>query len=330
MRRLAEASAKCLRPCLRLSAMLALALFIWWPRAGDVALAQSCTLSVANEAFGSIDVTANTSFDTTATLTVTCSGLILLPVQVCISLGPGSAGANSPSDRLMASGGNQLHYGLFTDAARSIPFGSYVTPSFGTGVTVTLPIGGGTVMRTVYGRVAAGQQTLPAGSYLSSFSGVNAEIQYGLTSGLLGCNLLTSTSTASFNATASVTTTCRVTTSNLNFGAVGVIAANSDASTNLGPVCTNGTPYTIGLDGGLSGATNPTQRKMTNGAPFVLYGLYQDAARSQAFGNTIGTNTVGGTGTGLSQTVSVFGRVAPQATPAPGTYSDTITVTLTF
>src|SRR4051812_302354 len=101
-------------PLVRSLALAALAALCWCSSAGiRPALAQSCTLSVGNEAFGSIDVTANTVFDTTATLSVTCSGVILIPMQVCVSLGPGSAGASSPSDRLMASGGNQLHYGLF-------------------------------------------------------------------------------------------------------------------------------------------------------------------------------------------------------------------------
>jgi spore coat protein U-like protein len=315
----------------RLLTVALLGLSLWCSPAGiERAGAQSCTLSVTNVAFGSVDVTANTGSSTTATLTVACSGVILLPVQVCISLGPGSAGANSPSDRLMANGAHQLHYGLFSDAAHSSPWGSYVTAGFGTGVTITLPAGGGTMTRTVFANVPSGQQTVVPGSYLSTFAGINAEIQYGLTSVLLGCNTLATTSSASFTVGATVPTTCRITTNNLNFGSVGVIGANVDASTNLGPVCTNGTPYTVGLDGGLSGATNPTQRKMTQGTAFVLYGLYRDAARSQAFGNTIGTNTAAGTGTGLSQTLTVYGRVAPQATPAPGTYADTITATLTY
>ncbi len=314
-----------------LTAIALLALFLWcWPFASDSALAQSCSLSVTNEVFGSVDVTANTAFSTTATLTVTCGGLILQPMQVCISLGAGSAGANSPSDRLMASGANLLHYGLFTDGAHTTAWGSYVTGGFGTGVTVTLPIGGGTTTRTVFGSIPASQQTVAPGSYLSTFSGIDAEIQYGLTSTLLGCNLLANTASASFNVTATVPTTCRITTNNLSFGSIGVINANVDASTNLGPVCTRNTPYTIGLDGGLAGATNPTQRKMTNATSFVLYGIFRDAARSQPFGDTIGTNTVAGTGTGLSQAVPVFGRVAPQTTPAPATYVDTITATLTY
>ena len=43
-----------------------------------------------------------------------------------------------------------------------------------------------------------------------------------------------------------------------------------------------------------------------------------------------GTNTLAGTGTGLAQSATVYGRIPPQATPSPGTYNDTIVVTLTY
>ena len=69
---------------------------------------------------------------------------------------------------------------------------------------------------------------------------------------------------------------------------------------------------------------------MKKAADFVLYGLYRDSARSPPFGNTIGTNTLAGTGTGLALSVTVYGRIAPQATPSPGTYNDTIVVTVTY
>ncbi len=85
------------------------------------------------------------------------------------------------------------------------------------------------------------------------------------------------------------------------------------ALASLGSVCTSGTPYTTGLDGGLAGAISPTQRKMTNGTSFVLYGIFRDVVRSQPFGDAIGTHTVAGMGTGLPQTVPVFGRVAPSS-----------------
>ena len=62
----------------------------------------------------------------------------------------------------------------------------------------------------------------------------------------------------------------------------------------------------------------------------VSYNLYRDAARTQEWGTTVGTNTGTGAGNGQIQTIPVYGRVAPQATPAPGVYTDTITITVTF
>jgi spore coat protein U-like protein len=41
-------------------------------------------------------------------------------------------------------------------------------------------------------------------------------------------------------------------------------------------------------------------------------------------------NTVSGTGTGLTQPLNVYGRVAPQTTPQPGAYTDTIVATITY
>jgi spore coat protein U-like protein len=295
----------------------------------SAAHAQSCSFSITNVAFGSVDVTANAAFDTTATFSVNCTSL--LPVRVCLNLGAGGGGATNAANRFMKSGGNTLLYGLFTDAAHSTAWGSNLWPASGApSVVINFGIGGGSATRTIFGRVFSGQQTIPAESYLSAFSGLDASINYGLLSFLLNCSILATTATTTFNVTATVPPTCRIATNNLNFGTAGVLTANTDATTTVAPDCTNGTPYNIGLDGGPSGATDPTQRKMKKAAEFVLYGLYRDAARSLPFGNTIGTNTLAGTGTGLAQSVSVYGRIAPQATPSPGTYNDTIVVTLTY
>jgi hypothetical protein len=46
-------------------------------------------------------------------------------------------------------------------------------------------------------------------------------------------------------------------------------------------------------------------------------------------GNTTG-HTVGGTGTGSSQALTVYGRVASQTTPSAGSYSDSVVVTVTY
>jgi spore coat protein U-like protein len=62
----------------------------------------------------------------------------------------------------------------------------------------------------------------------------------------------------------------------------------------------------------------------------VIYGLYRDSARSLPWGSTVGTNTSSGTGTGSTQTQTVYGRVATQTTPSPGTYSDSVVVTVGY
>lgn len=69
---------------------------------------------------------------------------------------------------------------------------------------------------------------------------------------------------------------------------------------------------------------------MTDGTALVNYNLYREAGRLTNWGNTVGTDTVGGTGTGLIVNSTVYGRVPVQTAQAPGTYTDTITVTVTY
>ena len=69
---------------------------------------------------------------------------------------------------------------------------------------------------------------------------------------------------------------------------------------------------------------------MTKGAEFITYGLYRDTSRTLPWGDTSGTNTLGGTGSGITQSLPVYARIPPQNTPTPGTYSDTIVVTVTY
>jgi spore coat protein U-like protein len=69
---------------------------------------------------------------------------------------------------------------------------------------------------------------------------------------------------------------------------------------------------------------------MSQASQNITYGLYRDSARAQPWGDSAGTNTAAGTGSGLAQTVTVYGRVPAQTTPSPGTYSDTVVVTISY
>jgi len=128
---------------------------------------------------------------------------------------------------------------------------------------------------------------------------------------------------------ASVVSNCLLSAQNINFGSQGSLRANVDSTGQITATCTPQTTYSIGLSNGNTGIS-PAARKMTLSAAFVTYGLYQDAARSQVWGSTSGTNTVAGTGLGSALNYTVYGRVPAQATPGAGTYTDTVVATVTY
>jgi spore coat protein U-like protein len=65
-------------------------------------------------------------------------------------------------------------------------------------------------------------------------------------------------------------------------------------------------------------------------AALINYSLFRDAPMTLNWGQTIGTDTVPGTGNGSAQPYQVYGQIPTQTTPAPDTYNDTITVTVTY
>jgi spore coat protein U-like protein len=304
--------------------------------AASPALAQSCNFSISNLDFGTINVTANTPFTSTATYSASCTGTANRTVRTCPNIDAGSGGTTSGSPRFLLNGGTQLNFNLYQDGSYTSVWGSNLWGFAGSYPSPTIDValngsGIGTVSQTIYGQVWSGQQTVPAGSYASSFSGTQASVAYAYstvgTCATIGSSHATS---APFTVTATNATICSVAASTLNFGSAGVLRAAIDATGSVTVTCTNALPYTIALDGGLSGATNPTQRVMSQGLQNVTYGLYRDSPRAQPWGDSVGTNTVAGTGTGLAQTLTVYGRVPAQTTPSPGTYSDTVVVTISY
>ncbi|HHI81785.1 MAG TPA: spore coat U domain-containing protein, partial [Rhizobiales bacterium] len=65
-------------------------------------------------------------------------------------------------------------------------------------------------------------------------------------------------------------------------------------------------------------------------SPHALYKMFSDSGRTSNWGETVTVDTVAGIGNGASQTLTIYGRVPAQTTPAPGTYTDTVTITVTY
>jgi len=290
------------------------------------AQAQTCTVSMTTVAFGTVNVLPGTAVNTTATITVTCSGGSGNQ-RVCVSIGCGSA-CDSTSRQMSGPSGAMARYDLYSNSARTTLWGSWHTGYDSAGVQMTVSHNS-SATHTVYARFLAAQPTDVAGAYTATFA-ADPFITYVNASGAPACPTGTLSASGTTSATATVSSNCTVSSTAVSFGAQGVLNANIDAQGTLSVQCTSQLPYAVSLNGGNSGATDPTQRKMTRTTTSITYGLYRDAARSLPWGSTAGVNTASGTGSGTTQTLTVYGRVPPQTTPKANTYTDSIIATVTY
>lgn len=146
------------------------------------------------------------------------------------------------------------------------------------------------------------------------------------------------TATSTFNVTATVLKNCLVSSANLAFGSytpnTGALTGNSAITVR----CTKTTPYTVTLNAGTTTGGTLAQRLLANGANTLQYNLYTSSGLTTIFGDgSGGTGTIAGTGNGVSvasaQTVTVYGQLPDNTSnqdATPGSYADTITVTVTY
>lgn len=138
------------------------------------------------------------------------------------------------------------------------------------------------------------------------------------------------TDTANMTVQLTVSASCAIQAANtLTFTtATAPLTANIDNNSTIDIICSNGQTYEIGLDGGT--AADVANRTMVNGGEDVAYSLSTVAPGGANWDDIGGANTISGTGTGATQTHTVFGRVPPQTTPTAGLYTDTVLVTIEY
>ena len=117
----------------------------------------NCTVSTTALAFGSVNTISGSNVDSTGGLTITCTNGAAWSASAGVGSGTGASFAN----RKMAAGANLLNYNIYTTPARTIVWGDGTSSTAAITGTGT----GGAQSVTVYGRVASGQTSVPAGSY---------------------------------------------------------------------------------------------------------------------------------------------------------------------
>jgi spore coat protein U-like protein len=134
--------------------------------------------------------------------------------------------------------------------------------------------------------------------------------------------------TTTFGVSATVLKDCTVSATALSFG--NYTGAVNSAQSAVTVTCTNLTTYTVGLGTGLAPSATVTTRAMQNGTTLLNYGLFSNATWTSNWGNTSATNWVAGTGNGAGQVLNVYGQIPAAQYVTPGSYTDTISVTVTY
>ncbi len=187
-----------------------------------------------------------------------------------------------------------------------------------------------------YGLVASNQPTVPTtGNSSTAYSETVAQLTVNYAFFLLlspGCaGATSSTSGTAFNVGATVVNNCLISATNVAFTSQGVLNSALSATGAITARCTNGDAFRISLSSGSSGNVAARQMQRSGGGGTVNYQLFVDSGHASAWGDgSAGTTMATGTGTGNPVSINVYGLVPAQSTPMPGSYSDTITATISF
>ena len=130
---------------------------------------------------------------------------------------------------------------------------------------------------------------------------------------------------------------CTVTTTGVSFGTYNPVSSTANESTGIVRVrcillAELAGSFTIDLSSGVSGSY--MQRTLRNGASSLNYNLYTTAARNQIWGDgTGGSARITRNFAALllvDDSVTVYGQILAGQNVRAATYSDTITVTVTY
>jgi spore coat protein U-like protein len=316
--------------------------------------ALNCTVTATNVAFGTSVSPLNSSpTNANSTFTVTCTaqnndirGNVgnTRKATVCVSLDNGSGGSNGTNRRL-ANGTSYANFDIYQSAAYSTVWGNRTSVAVPV-ITVTLTDSGGqsqaaatpgTATVTAFGQLFGSQTAVAPNTYSSNFSNEKVEAWWAEFGGArtdcnVGGTLPQSTNTVSFSASVTYVAACSTfTVPNLTFPAQNQLTSTVNGKTTFSVQCSSGTPYKISLNAGTAtGATTATRRMTGPGGNTILYMLSKNSFGGPNWGNVAGVDTNDGTGSGVAQSYTIFGQVPIQVTPPLGTYTDTITATLTY
>lgn len=143
---------------------------------------------------------------------------------------------------------------------------------------------------------------------------------------------------ANLEVKATVVNNCLIETTELDFDDYDPVGTHKSAALDgqgsVTVTCTMGAPVLITLGGGTnedgsSGTAPKRQMADAAGEQFLAYDLFSDAGYSAVW-SMDETASVEREGTGVADTLIVYGRVAANQNVPAGEYTDTVVATVTF
>jgi len=278
-----------------------------------------CGIRLAAQGSCRISNTQAIFFQSYSSATVQTTGLVQFQCTKGTAYAIGlSSGQNSSivTGRLMRrnSDGATLGYQLFSDASYTINWGNDAGSNWVTGIGT-----GNDQSATIYARIPGAE------AFFSTSNGTNFGDMVTTT---ISGNFTTDTRTVQVTLQ-QVSPGCGIGTNSLSFGNYTGVVLN--ASTTIQVACTSGTTYNVGLSAGTASGATVTTRKMTGPAGALLaYFLFSNPGHTTNWGNTLGTDTVAGSGSNGIQNLTVYGQIPAGQLVGMGSYADTIIATLTY
>lgn len=295
--------------------------------------AAACSASASTTDLGSIS-----SFELASTAQTVTSGsgfsctsgslLSLLSTNTVTATLYSSLHASGTSPRLYnAASGSAIPYQICSDAS----CGS--TYSIGSSISWS-----STSLLGLLGLFNAQDSTLPL--YLRSTTGINVPAgtytdtltinwSYRICFvGVLGvCSYTTGTATSTLSFSLVVTNDCYIDSApDVSFASAALPAEFSSVSSSLSVRCTLNASYTVNLTSSNPVSGDWRQMAASSGSDVLQYQLWQSDGTAWTSGHDLSQ-----TGSGTSQTINYTGSInAAQTAPPAGSYSDTVTVTVSY
>jgi spore coat protein U-like protein len=133
-------------------------------------------------------------------------------------------------------------------------------------------------------------------------------------------------------ATATLAKSCTVSATDINFGVLTMASGTNRTWKNgtLSVLCSKNTSYSVKMSYKTPSPSDPSNMGLITGAnsgDTIQYGIFQAPVWNNP---TWEYSALNATGTGATQTYTMYGEVITLSYPTPDNYSDTVTVNLTY